>query len=323
MILVSSSSALLLCQQLRSLSETFTKKTGAKGQIITRSLDETTTFADLRGLMGSSSLFAEKQLIILRHTLTDLKLPERTQLHAFIAAGKVADTTTLILAEGEPLPAAKKDKLADYVRSSKKVKKISVKPPTGRALEDHLQNLADDLKIKVEPAALRELVVRLGDDFDQLVLRVEQLALQAASSSKSAIDITDVEQVVKKPIQLEIFKTITALAERNRAEALKRLHDHLEEGEHPLYLLSMMRYQFRTLAALKSASQQSTDQREIASLTKLSPFVVRKGLQLVRNFEGRSLSAIFDKLVDADHAIKSGRVEGDAALDLITIAICN
>ena len=100
----------------------------------------------------------------------------------------------------------------------------------------------------------------------------------------------DVDLLVKSKIDTDIFKTVDALARGDKKTALKMLHDHLESGEDPFYLLSMYFYQFRNLGKSESRwPKKICLSAEIASRLKMHPFVARKSLDQARNFSWEKL----------------------------------
>ena len=90
--------------------------------------------------------------------------------------------------------------------------------------------------------------------------------------------------LVKSKIDTDIFKTVDALARGDKKTALKLLHDHLESGEDPFYLLSMYFYQFRNLVKVKPLAEKNMSPAEITSKLKMHPFVARKSLEQAQEF---------------------------------------
>jgi DNA polymerase-3 subunit delta len=61
---------------------------------------------------------------------------------------------------------------------------------------------------------------------------------------------------------------------------------------------------------------------EIAAALKQKPFVVKKALEQVRNFRRAELEALHDHLLATDHAIKTGRLQAEVALELLVLEMC-
>ncbi|MFO0702379.1 MAG: DNA polymerase III subunit delta [Candidatus Andersenbacteria bacterium] len=314
-ILLTSSANVLLRERLAELVAAFRAKAGVNATVIRRSVDRETRFSDLRRELGSTSLFATKQLVVLRGAVADLPAAEQAALLEYLKSGALPDTTTLVLAELEPLPPATKSKLLAYLKKSTTIKKLSAAAPSARAASADLTVRAKQLGATLSPAVAQQLAARAGTDYDRLVNELTKLALFAAARPGKTITAADVAETIEASVESDIFATIGALGRRQLREALTLLHRHLRQGAHPLYLLSMVRYQVRSLVAVQAANGD-------ARLAGVSPFVARKAQAELCNFAGRDLRGIFSKLVDADEAIKTSRVDGDVALDLLAVAIC-
>lgn len=324
-VLVTSPANVLLRERLAALTQAFIAKAGERAPVLRRTVDRETHFADLRRELGSASLFATKQLVVLRAVLHDLPTGEQTALLEYLKSGALPATTSLVLAEVEPLPTATKNKLLAYLKKSTTVKKIVAVAPAGQALVDDLIARARVLGASLSPVVARQLVARVGarvgPDHDRLINENAKLALFAAARPGQTVTAADITATVEADPESDIFATIGALGRRQLGSALALLHRHMRQGAHPLYLLSMVRYQVRTLVAVQAIQGQAQGNGDVQA-AGLSPYVVRKAQQELRNFAGRDLRGIYNKLVDADEAIKTGRVDGDVALDLLAVAIC-
>jgi len=93
------------------------------------------------------------------------------------------------------------------------------------------------------------------------------------------------------------------------------LHDHLEDGEDPFYLLSMYFYQFRNLVKVRPLAEKNVPSHEIASKLKMHPFVARKSLEQARNFSWENLKKLYNNLCEIDFESKTGKTDIALALD--------
>lgn len=303
------------------------------------------TAADLVRQIGGTSLFATKQLVVVRHA-AELRTAELAVLVERLKKKDLSADTSVVFVEFDPLPAQTKNKLIAFLKkksTSKKsakaqesslIKVIDVATPTGRAATSDLIARAKEHGVTLSATDATQLYSRLQGEYDRILYELDGLIAYALSkknrdTSKDATITTDqISQSNQANLEADIFATISALSSRGLQDALQLLHRHLANGAHPLYLLTMMRYQFRVLILVQAAQQGSTSQppvrdaRDISALTGLPWFVVNKAQGYLRGFGNRNLRQIFDKLVDADEAIKTSRIDGDVALDLLTVAIC-
>lgn len=142
--------------------------------------------------------------------------------------------------------------------------------------------------------------------------------------NKKEILLKDVENLVKPEIESDIFKTIDAIAQKNKNLALKLIHKHLEKGDSPYYLFSMINFQFRNLLMVKSQLQSGNYFPRIYDLSRklgMHPFVVEKTVRQTKKFSLEELRKIYRKIFKTDIYIKTGRIESQVALDLFLAEI--
>jgi len=164
----------------------------------------------------------------------------------------------------------------------------------------------------IEESAVNSLILFVGDDLWRLSNELKKLA----SYSKN-IREQDVKLLVKPRIETEIFRTIDALAERNKGLALRLLRGHLEKGDSPFYVFSMFVYQFRNLLAVKSAGGELSR----LSRLKLHPFVLKKTSQQSSRFSLAELKRIYQRIFSLDLAMKTGKMSASDSLQTLIAEI--
>jgi DNA polymerase-3 subunit delta len=125
----------------------------------------------------------------------------------------------------------------------------------------------------------------------------------------------DVDILVKASLDSNIFKTIDALGANNKKEAIRLIHEHLKNGDDPFYLMSMFVYQFRNMLKVADLKEKKANEYEIAKMTRMHPFVIKKSLAQLRNFSFPRLEKIYRKLGAMDLMIKIGKMDIRLALD--------
>ncbi len=329
-ILLSSASHRLLHEQLDQLTAAFLSKAGKSGSVEhlqigtgagahTASGSDNSTAKELWSKFGTGSLFASKRLVIVRGAF-ELRPTELKSLAELLKKRELPAGTTLVLVSGEPLPAMTKNPLVAFCKKTKTVKKISVPVPSGAAAARELVLRAKKLAVVLELGVARELLDRVVD-FDQTLNELDKMSLFALAQKTKKITSDDVENMTSTTLEADVFALLSSLSRGNRADALHLLHEQLGAGAHPLYLLAMLRYQFRSLMLVAEAQKNNIDPRN----TGLSPYVIRSMQQTLANKRGRYspavIAALFNKLVDADEAIKTSAIDGDVALDLLVLAM--
>lgn len=303
-------------QKLNEIIEHYKKihKTGLNFKIF--DLEKKISYQDFKDEWRQAPMFSEKKLIILKNIFSDSEFKEE-----FLKDGKYFEEkkdVILVYEKGQP----RKSSLFSFLKN--KVKSQEFKVLTGESLRRWAIKEFKDYKIK--PGALDKLIIYVGSDLWQFSNEIKKLINFKMKSQVPVISEEDVELLVKSKIETDIFKTIDAIATKNKKEALKYIHKHLEKGDSPLYLLSMINFQFRNLLILKERLQslnntQMFQANNLSKELKMHPYVIKKTTWQARNFTLEELKKIYHKIFEVDLNIKTGRIEAETALDLLITEI--
>jgi len=120
----------------------------------------------------------------------------------------------------------------------------------------------------------------------------------------------------KPAIPKHVFGFLDALGYKNKEKSFLELHRLLDQGESPIYLLTMIVWQIRNLLKVKLSLDGGPK-------PKMAPFVLRKAQGQVRSFEEEGLVGIFRNLLDAEIKLKTTQLDPALLLDLVVREITN
>lgn len=187
-------------------------------------------------------------------------------------------------------------------------------------LEKWILEEANRLGCLIEPEAVCRLAeISLGDLW-LVSTELEKLACLRAGLKITAADISKTFAHKK---QIKIFELTDALVQKKVKIALESLHRLLDQGESEQRIISMLSYQLRNMAIIKDLLERKYTPRQIAQISKLHSFQIKKitaGLQLFTLDEIRNL---YEKLLELDYLIKTGRVEATLGLEKFLIESCD
>ncbi len=135
----------------------------------------------------------------------------------------------------------------------------------------------------------------------------------------------NINLLVKSQVESDVFKMIDAIGSKDIKSALKEYQNLYENRKNDLYILTMVVYQFRNLLIIKDELERSPknpNQWEIAKKTGMHPYVVGKSISQSKKFTLTELKNSFEKLLDFDLAIKTGKIESRTALNLLIAKFC-
>lgn len=288
------------------------------------------SFEDFRSEILSSSMFAEKKLLILKNVFSNAEFKGK-----FLKDFKkfVNSQNIILFYQEDKVPTD--DKLFKLLKKSGKSQEFGFLK--GNSLRAWVKREVGKYKVKIAPEAVNKLIDFIGSDSWRLANEIQKLVSYRASRQRGEggkeceaffdykggkdIQAKDVELLVRPEIDNNIFKTIDALALKNKKKALELLHKHLEKGDSPLYLLSMINFQFRNLLMIRELVEKNQPYYSILRKTHLKPFVIEKSYRMAQRFSLSELKKIYRKIFQADLNIKTGRVEPETALDLFIVEI--
>ena len=165
-----------------------------------------------------------------------------------------------------------------------------------------------------------ELIVdRVGTDYDRLRQEYEKIIAYAGESNE--ITDADVYAVTSEDIEAKIFELLDGVCMGDISKVLDRYHGLVANKEHPLYILAMLRTQFRTMLQVFDLAEMGYSVGAIASKLKKKDFVVRKSLNNRKYFSVSAVEKILDDISDTDMQIKSGYINEQIGLEMLLISI--
>jgi len=271
-----------------------------------------TDFTDFYNSFKSSSMFAEKKLLVVKNVFSNKKfqedlLTEIKNINSF--------KDIVVVYESDAVD----ERTKTFKTLIKACKSQEFKPLDAKELKVWAREQFEASGQKINLDALDLMISYAGNNLWQLSNEIKKL-----SDFKRGLTIKkeDVDALVKpNNLQGDIFKTIDALAQKNKKQALLLLQKHLDSGEVPLYLLSMIAWQFKNLLVVKELAQKGMMYNSIVKKSGLHPFVVQKNYFMCNQFTLEELKGIYQKIFTIDLGIKTGNIEEETALHLLVAQI--
>ncbi len=268
-------------------------------------------FIDFENSIKQASMFKERKLLVIQDPFSNPSLEQEILKNKKVI--KKGDDVVLVFKQGK---ADFKSNLAKFLKKEAKCQKFDLleKSELKRwALKETKKNGG-----KIFSEALDNLIGYVGNDLWRLSQEINKLANYRGGEE---ITSKDVEFLVKQDIETDIFKTIDAMARKNKKKTISLLHGHLEKGDSPLYLLAMMAYQFRNILLIKDLVEKKNPYALLLKKSGLHPFVFNKSYSQSRQFSFEGLKKIYRMIFKVDLDIKTGQVAPELALDMLVAEI--
>ncbi len=268
-------------------------------------------FNDFKNEIRQVSMFEEKKLLIITNSFSNPDFKEK-----FLKESKqfLSSDNTILIYEQEEI--RKNNSLFKFLKENAKCQEFE--PLSGQKLKSWVKKEFKKYKIEIAMEVIEKLCEYVGNDLWRMSNEIRKLA---SFKPKEIIKVEDIRALIKPKVETDIFKTIDAIAQKDKKQALKLLHKHLEKGDSPLYLLSMINFQFRNLLIVKDFMEHNRPYNVILKKSGLHPFVVKKSYYQSQKFSFQELKKIYRNIFQVDLDIKIGKIEPEAALDILIAEI--
>lgn len=174
--------------------------------------------------------------------------------------------------------------------------------------------------VDVEPQAAAALAAIIDNDLRAADNEIAKLATYV--NGERPITVEDLKLLTTYAAEPDVFEMVDAIGRRDGQTAIRLMHRLLAQDD-PLRLFGMIVRQFRLLILAREHLNAGGAMGSLGQAIGVHPFVAKKLSEQVRAFSMEQLDAIYHHLLDTDLGIKTGKVDGALALDLLIAGIAN
>ena len=170
---------------------------------------------------------------------------------------------------------------------------------------------------KITQKDMELFLTKTGTDMGNIRMELEKLV--AYTEGKDIVAAEDIEAVCVTQTTNKIFDMVRAVTEKNQKKALELYYNLLTLKEPPMRILFLLAKQFRQLLLTKKMAGEGASQNEIASRLGVPSFVVRNISACARSYTVEELERAVEDFVDAEEAVKTGRLGDVLSVELLIV----
>lgn len=241
-------------------------------------------------------LFKEKKLIIVSNfSFKKVKDVYEKELLRYI--DNMNDNVIILKCIDESLDERKN--ITKKLREKCKVEEI--KKMDYKELHEYITNMFVSNNKKITYNQVKEILNRCEYNDDLAINETEKLLLYKLG--EDVITDDDIDKVVSKSSEKEIFTLSDAVMKKNLKQIFNSYNILIRSGIEPVVLIDNLARQFRTLYQVKILCK-TMDEKEISRKLGLNPYVVKKAHENVNNYEEEELINNLYELSNLDIDIK-------------------
>ena len=173
---------------------------------------------------------------------------------------------------------------------------------------------------KLKSSAQNLLTYMAGRELTRLSGELDKLA-DYVGEARAEITEDDVKAIVPASLEYNIFRLMDSLLAGDLRKGEEMVRSLLQGGQTYIGILATLTRQVRQLTHVKCALDAGQPAQAVQEQLKLPPFVVRQNVQQCRRLSAQWLTDLYSRCVEADFAVKSGRMRDQDALNSITLHI--
>lgn len=225
---------------------------------------------------------------------------------------EVSETAFFVLVEKE---IDKRSKL--YKAVSTKGRIVEFKAQDENVLKRWILGTLKKENKKITEKDLQFFLEKTGTGMENISKELEKLLCYCMD--KEVITGDDIETVCTRQINNQIFDMINAIAEKRRKEAMGLYYDLLTLKEPPLRILFLLARQFNILLQVKELSKKGYSAKTIGENVGLPSFIAGKYMNQAAKFASADLRLAVNDCVEAEEAVKTGKIDDVLSVELLLI----
>lgn len=172
---------------------------------------------------------------------------------------------------------------------------------------------------EIEELAVEKLIKYCLGDLAKILIECDKLVAYVGSREK--ISLQDIEDIVTRNIEYQIFELTDALAKKNAGKVFEIIGDMEAKKDEYRTLPSLIYAHFRRLFHI--ALNQDLSNFELARLLGIKEYAVKMSIAQAKLFSKASLKKINELCSEIDYDLKQSNISIHNAIQLIVLTILN
>ena len=223
---------------------------------------------------------------------------------------QMAPTTVLVLVDDSKI--SRHNPLLKKLSPLAKVKTFPLLQ--GRGLAAWIQQRVSEEGGSITSDAVSLLAELIGGNLWTVNNEITKLLLYTRGRT---IAEDDVRQLVSYAQEANIFVLVDAVVEGQVQKAQLTLYRLYQEGDSPTHILAMITRQFRLITQARELDLGLSRQQIQDKLGLTSNYALDKTLSQAKVYDFEHIKRAYDKLLETDLAIKTGKYNDELALELL------
>lgn len=189
-----------------------------------------------------------------------------------------------------------------------------VKELTQKELPVYVKEYFNKRSYKINDETIKELLSRVDNNYQ--LLKNELTKLELLKTETKSITLKDVELLVARNLEDNLFELSTAVIEKNKQKAIESYYDLLIRGVDAVTIISNLGNKIKETITTKHLLRKGLSQQSVADYFNVSNGRAYYMVINANNQDLKFLESSYKSLADLDYKIKSGQIDKNLGLEL-------
>ena len=258
------------------------------------------------------SLFSDKKLIIIDNSYmfsrTTKKIDNVEELENYLN-NPIEDNIIIFINNLEKIDNVKK------IVKIVKEKGIIIEFNKLNNININVKKMFDDYIINNEN--INYIINKVGTNIEILYQEIEKLKIYKIYNKIITKD--DINDIICENINIDIFKFIDDIINKNKESALKTYNELLKLNEEPIKIIALLASKIRLLYQVNILSKDGLNEDEISNLLSIHKYPIHLALNISHKYSNDLLLKYLLELSNMDIKIKKGENDKDLSLELFIL----
>lgn len=209
------------------------------------------------------------------------------------------------------------EKLDERKKVVKQIKKIGSVKEFNKS--DNLNSIVKTMfdGYEIDNSVIRFFIDRCGNNLD--ILNQEAEKIKTYKDNEKLITKEDIAILTSQNIDIDIFKFVDTIINKDKNKALETYREMLINGEEPIKILVILANQFRIIYQAKELYKKGYSGNDISGIIGIHPYRIKLALEKATNYDSKTLLRYLSKLSDLDYDIKVGNIDASFGLEMFIL----
>lgn len=184
-------------------------------------------------------------------------------------------------------------------------------------INSYIKDMFEDYKILQNDIDF--LINRVGNNLDILYQEIEKLKIYKIDDKM--ITKQDIIDLTTEVIDIDIFKFVDDIINKNKNSALKTYNELLKLNEEPIKIIALIASKFRLMYQVSILTKKGYTEEQISEILNIHIYPVHLAIVSGYKYNPMILLKYLNDLADLDMGIKTGEKDKELALELFILSL--